>query len=124
MPIESEYLNSSYKDFFEKSLSESDPELFNIKIDAFDFKLYEYFCRNYDLKRLNPYVRMVDAADKFKVPLPKIKESLDRLSRITIDFTPLIMVGTIRPALFLTNFSFCPIGYLTAETTEDTEGNL
>jgi glycine hydroxymethyltransferase len=28
MPIESEYLNSSYKDFFEKSLSESDPELF------------------------------------------------------------------------------------------------
>ena len=68
----------------------SDPELFNIKIDAFDFKLYEYFCRNYDLKRLNPYVRMVDAADKFKVPLPKIKESLDRLSRINIDFKPLI----------------------------------
>ena len=68
----------------------SDPELFNIKIDAFDFKLYEYFCRNYDLKRLNAYVRMVDAADKFKVPLPKIKESLDRLSRISIDFKPLI----------------------------------
>ena len=43
----------------------SDPELFNIRIDAFDFKLYEYFCRNYDLKRLNAYVRMVDAADKF-----------------------------------------------------------
>ena len=68
----------------------SDPALFDIKIDAFDFKLYEYFCRNYDLKRLNPYVRMVDAADKFKVPLPKIKESLDRLSRISIDFKPLI----------------------------------
>ena len=68
----------------------SDPELFNIKIDPADFKLYEYFCRNYDLKRLNPYVRMVDAADKFKVPLAKIKESLDQLSRITIDFKPLI----------------------------------
>ena len=68
----------------------SDPALFDIKIDPFDFKLYEYFCRNYDLKRLNAYVRMVDAADKFKVPLPKIKESLDRLSRITIDFKPLI----------------------------------
>ena len=68
----------------------SDPELFNIKIDAADFKLYEYFCRNYDLKRLNAYVIMVDAADKFKVPLAKIKESLDRLSRITIDFKPLI----------------------------------
>ena len=68
----------------------SDPGLFDVKIDAFDFKLYEFFCRNYDLKRLNPYVRMIDAADKFKVPLPKIRESLDRLSRITIDFKPLI----------------------------------
>ena len=68
----------------------SDPLLFEIKSDDFDFKIYSYFCRNYDLKRLTAYVRMVDAADRFKTPLPKIKESLDRLSRITIDFKPLI----------------------------------
>ncbi len=42
----------------------SDPELFQIKIDPFDFKVYEYFCRNYDLKRLRAFVRMIDAADR------------------------------------------------------------
>ena len=68
----------------------SDPALFDIKIDALDFKLYEYFCRNYDLKRLNSYVRMIDAADKFHIRLDQVKASLDRLSRITIDFKPLI----------------------------------
>ena len=68
----------------------SDPELFNIKISSFDFMVYEYFCRNYDLKRLKAYVRMVDAADRLHVPMDKIKDSLDRLSRINIDFKPLI----------------------------------
>ena len=68
----------------------SDPELFNIKISSFDFMVYSYFCRNYDLKRLRAFVRMVDAADRFKIPMDKIKESLDRLSRVHIDYKPLI----------------------------------
>ena len=68
----------------------SDPELFQIKIDPFDFKVYEYFCRNYDLKRLRAFVRMIDAANRLGVRLDRIKESLDRLSRISIDFKPLI----------------------------------
>ena len=68
----------------------SDPELFNIKISSFDFMVYSYFCRNYDLKRLKAFVRMIDAADRFKVPMEKIKDSLDRLSRIHIDYKPLI----------------------------------
>ena len=68
----------------------SDPKIFELDMSDFDFRLYEYLCKNYDLKRLTAYVRMIDAADKFKVPLPKIKESLDRLSRISIDYKPLI----------------------------------
>ena len=59
-------------------------------MSAFDFRLYEYLCKNYDLKRLTPYVRMVDCADQFLTPLPKIKESLQRLSLLNIDFKPLI----------------------------------
>ena len=68
----------------------SDPELFNIKIDPFDFKVYEYFCRNYDLKRLKAFVRMVDAADRLGTRMDNIKASLDRLSRITVNYKPLI----------------------------------
>ena len=74
----------------------SDPELFNIKISSFDFMVYEYFCRNYDLKRLRAYVRMVDAADRFKVPMNKIQDSLDRLSRTSINFKPLITHNDFR----------------------------
>ena len=68
----------------------SDPKIFDLDMYDFDFRLYEYLCRNYDLKRLKPYVRMVDCADHFSKPLPKIKEALDRLSMMSIDFKPLI----------------------------------
>ena len=68
----------------------SDPKLFELDMSDFDFRLYEYLCKNYDLKRLTPYVRMVDCADQFSTPLPKIKESLQRLSLLNIDFKPLI----------------------------------
>ena len=68
----------------------SDPKLFELDMSDFDFRLYEYLCRNYDLKRLKPYVRMVDCADHFLIPLPKIKEALERLSLLNIDYKPLI----------------------------------
>ena len=68
----------------------SDPKIFDLDISAFDFRLYEYLCKNYDLKRLSPYVRMVDCADNFSTPLPKIKEALQRLSLLSIDYKPLI----------------------------------
>ena len=68
----------------------SDPKIFDLDMNDFDFRLYEYLCKNYDLKRLTPYVRMVDCADHFSTPLPKIKESLQRLSLMNIDYKPLI----------------------------------
>ena len=68
----------------------SDPKIFDLDMSAFDFRLYEYLCKNYDLKRLTCYVRMIDCSDQFSTPLPKIKESLERLSLMNIDFKPLI----------------------------------
>ena len=68
----------------------SDPKIFELDMSASDFRLYEYLCKNYDLKRLTPFVRMVDCADTFSIPLPKIKEALERLSLMNIDYKPLI----------------------------------
>jgi len=56
----------------------------------FDFKLYSYLCKNYDLKRLTSFVRMIDCADHMIVPLDKIKAALQRLSLMNIDYKPLI----------------------------------
>ena len=68
----------------------SDPKIFNLKMSDFDFRLYSYLCKNYDLKRLTPFVRMVDCADNFIVPLDQIKAALQRLSLMNIDYKPLI----------------------------------
>jgi len=68
----------------------SDPKIFDLKMSAFDFKLYSYLCKNYDLKRLTPYVRMIDCADHMIVPLHKIKEAMQRLALLNIDYKPLI----------------------------------
>jgi|TARA_B110000858_G_scaffold58043_1_gene67580 hypothetical protein len=68
----------------------SDPAVFDLEMSAFDFRLYSYLCKNYDLKRLAPFVRMIDCADHFVVPMPKIKEALQRLSLMNIDYKPLI----------------------------------
>jgi len=64
--------------------------MFQVKITDFDFKLYSYLCKNYDLKRLKPFVRIIDCADFMVVPIPKIKEALQRLSVLNIDYKPLI----------------------------------
>ena len=64
--------------------------MFELKMSNFDFKLYAYLCKNYDLKRLTPFVRIIDCADHMIVPLPKIKEALQRLSIQNIDYKPLI----------------------------------
>jgi len=58
----------------------SDPRMFELKMSDFDFKLYSYLCKNYDLKRLTSFVRMIDCADHMIVPLDKIKAALQRLS--------------------------------------------
>ena len=68
----------------------SDPQIFDLEMSDFDFKLYSYLCKNYDLKRLTCFVRMVDCADYFVVPLPKIKAALQRLSLMNIDYVPLV----------------------------------
>ena len=68
----------------------SDSKVFDLDMNDFDFRLYEYLCRNYDLKRLTQFIRMVDCADHFSTPLPKIKESLQRLSLMNIDYKPLL----------------------------------
>ena len=68
----------------------SDPKIFDIKMSDFDFRLYSYLCKNYYLKRLTPFVRMVDCADNFIVPLDQIKAALQRLSLMNIDYKPLI----------------------------------
>ena len=64
--------------------------MFELKISDFDFRLYSYLSKNYNLKRLTPYVRIIDCAKLMKVPNSDIKDALQRLSLLNIDYKPLI----------------------------------
>lgn len=73
-----------------KSFYLADIKLFEAKITDLDFRVYHYFCSTYNTKKRQPYIRMVDAADKFAIKLDTVKQILNRLSRIIIDGSALI----------------------------------
>ena len=62
------------------------------KIDPQDYRIYEYFCSNFNIKKVSAYIRIVDAAGHFALSQNQIKESLSRLSQIVIDGSPLVTI--------------------------------
>jgi len=62
------------------------------KIGHFDYRIYEYLCSNFNVKKISAYVRITDIAGHFTLSLPQVKESLGRLSKIVIDGSPLITI--------------------------------
>ena len=62
------------------------------KIGHFDYRIYEYLCSNFNIKKVSAYVRITDIAGHFALSLPQVKESLGRLSKIIIDGSPLLTI--------------------------------
>ena len=76
-----------------KNFSISDTKvLTENKISHFDFRIYEYLCSNFNVKKISAYVRITDVAGHFALSLPQVKESLGRLSKIVIDGSPLLTI--------------------------------
>ena len=62
------------------------------KISHFDFRIYEFLCSNFNVKKISAYVRINDVAGQFQLSQTQVKESLGRLSKIIIDGSPLITI--------------------------------
>ena len=62
------------------------------KVSHFDYRIYEYLCANFNIKKVSAYVRITDIAGHFTLSLPQVKESLGRLSKIVIDGSPLLTI--------------------------------
>ena len=62
------------------------------KVSHFDYRIYEYLCANFNIKKVSAYVRITDVAGHFALSLPQVKESLGRLSKIVIDGSPLLTI--------------------------------
>ena len=62
------------------------------KVSHFDYRIYDYLCSNFNVKKISAYIRLTDIAGQFALSLPQVKESLGRLSKIIIDGSPLITI--------------------------------
>ena len=62
------------------------------KISHFDFRIYEFLCSNFNVKKISAYVRINDVAGQFQLSQTQVKESLGRLSKIIIDGSPLLTI--------------------------------
>ena len=71
----------------------SDPEVITEnKISHLDYRIYEYLCANFNIKKISAFVRIVDIAGYFALSQPQVKESLSNLSKILIDGSPLLTI--------------------------------
>ena len=76
-----------------KSFFISDPKVITEnKISNQDYRIYEYLCANFNIKKISAFVRIVDVAGHFALSQPQVKESLSNLSKIVIDGSPLITI--------------------------------
>ena len=71
----------------------SDPKVLNeLKLLDEDFRIYQHCCKQFNVKTLNSFVRVVDIAGQFQISTEQVQLSLARLSRIRVEGLPLITV--------------------------------
>lgn len=62
-------------------------------IDPFDFRIYQYCCKNYDVKKFQPFIRLVNIAGCFQLSLEQVQASLSRLAKVRVNGLPLIKIS-------------------------------
>ena len=71
----------------------SDPLVLNeLKLQDEDFRIYEHCCRQFNVKTLNSFIRVVEIAGQFQLSLEQVQHSLARMTRIRVQGLPLITV--------------------------------
>ena len=57
-----------------------------------EYRIYQYCCRQFNVKTLSCFIRLVDIAGQFQIPLLQVQEALDKMTRIKIDDLQLIKI--------------------------------
>lgn len=64
----------------------------NLKLNNQEYRIYNYCCANYNFKKLEPYIRLVDIAGYFQLSVATVKEILNSLAAIEIDNKKLLKI--------------------------------
>ena len=71
----------------------SDPLVLNeLRLQDDDFRIYQHCCRQFNVKTLNSFIRVVEIAGQFQLSLEQVQHSLARMTRIRVQGLPLITV--------------------------------
>ena len=71
----------------------SDPKVLNeLRLQDDDFRIYCHCCKQFNVKTLTAFVRLVDIAGQFQLSMEQVQLSIARLARIRIENEPLIKI--------------------------------
>ena len=71
----------------------SDPLVLNeLRLQDDDFRIYCHCCKQFNVKTLTAFVRLVDISGQFQLSMEQVQLSIARLARIRIENEPLIKI--------------------------------
>ena len=65
----------------------------NLKLTNQEFRIYQYLCSQYNLRKHEPFVRLVNIAGLFQLSLATVKEILSRIAELEVDQKQLITIN-------------------------------
>ena len=72
----------------------SDPLVLNeLKLQDEDFRIYQHCCKQFNVKTMKSFIRLVDIAGQFQLSIEQEQQSLARMTRIRIQCLPLIKIS-------------------------------
>jgi len=70
----------------------ADKEIINLQITAEQFRAYNYWCSQYNVKTLKPFINYIQTASDLGISVDKVKKILTDLSMVTIEGDALISI--------------------------------
>jgi len=65
----------------------------NLKLTNQEFRIYQYLCSQYSLRKHEPFVRLVNIAGLFQLSLATVKENLSRIAELEVDQKQLLTIS-------------------------------
>ena len=70
----------------------ADKELIKLQITDQQFKTYNYWCSQYNVKTLKPFINYIQTANDLLIPVDKVKKILTDLTKIVVEGDALVSI--------------------------------
>jgi len=70
----------------------ADKEILKLQITDQQFKTYSYWCSQYNVKTLKPFINYIQTANDLLIPVEKVKHTLTELTKITVEGDALVSI--------------------------------